>query len=307
MNILLTGAAGQLGCELLPLLNQRGSVTALDRCKPLQAVPNWVTQDLDDGGKLEILLNRLRPELIVNTAAYTAVDDAEQDPVTACDINAALPGRLARWAQRNDSRLIHYSTDYIFNGHADNPYREADGPDPLSVYGDSKLAGERAVEAAGCKHVILRTSWVYSSHGRNFVLSMLNLARRGLSLKVVDDQRGCPTWARNLALVTDAVIARWEVSGAATENGVFHYCDDRALSWYEFAHEIFQLAQASGMLKESPDIAPVPSSGFQQPAQRPHYSVLDTARIGEVFDISPAAFDVSLRTVIDEIREKELR
>ncbi|MCW8926792.1 MAG: dTDP-4-dehydrorhamnose reductase [Xanthomonadales bacterium] len=306
MNILLTGAAGQLGCELLPLLNQRGRVTPLDRSRPRWATSNWMTQDLDDGGKLEVLLNRLRPELIVNTAAYTAVDQAEQDPVTACDINAALPGRLAHWAQRNDSRLVHYSTDYIFNGQADRPYREADLPDPLSVYGDSKLAGERAVAATGCKHVILRTSWVYSSHGSNFVLSMLNLARRGLSLKVVDDQRGCPTWARNLALATDAVIARWQASGSAAENGVFHYCDDRPLSWYEFAHEIFGLAQSAGLLDGPPDIEPVPSSGFQQPAQRPHYSILDTSRIGEVFDISPAVFDESLRTVIDEIRKKEL-
>lgn len=306
MKILLTGAAGQLGCELLPLLNQRGDVTALDRCKPQRATANWVTQDLDDGGKLEILLNRLRPDLIVNTAAYTAVDAAEQDPVTACDINAALPGRLAHWAARNDSRLVHYSTDYIFSGQAGKPYSEADVPDPLSVYGDSKLAGERAVESAGCKHVILRTAWVYSSHGKNFVLSMLNLARRGLSLKVVDDQRGCPTWARNLALATDAVIARWQVSGSASENGVFHYCDDRALSWYEFAQEIFSLALEAGLLDEPPDISPVPSSGFQQPAKRPQFSVLDTTRIGEVFDIRPAAFDRSLRAVIDEVKNKEL-
>ncbi len=306
MNILLTGAAGQLGCELLPLLNKRGRVTALDRSPPLQPLPNWVTQDLDDGGKLEILLNRLRPELIVNTAAYTAVDQAEQDPVTACDINAGLPGRLARWAERNDARLIHYSTDYIFNGQADRPYLEADKPDPLSIYGDSKLAGERAVEAAGGKHVILRTSWVYSSHGKNFVLSMLNLARRGLSLKVVDDQRGCPTWARNLALATDAVIAKWQASGSDAESGVFHYCDNRALSWFEFAQAIFGLGLESGMLDEPPDISPVPSSGFQQPAQRPHWSVLDTTRINEVFGISPAVFEVSLQTVINEIRKKEL-
>lgn len=307
MKILLTGAAGQLGCELLPLLDQRGSVTALDRSAPQQAMPNWVTQDLDDGGKLETLLNHLRPDLIVNTAAYTAVDQAEQDPETACDINAALPGRLARWAQCNDARLIHYSTDYIFNGRSDTPYRETDAPEPLSVYGDSKLAGERAVEAAGCTHVILRTSWVYSSHGKNFVLSMLNLARRGLSLKVVDDQRGCPTWARNLALATDTIIAKWQGSGRdAGSSGVFHYCDNRSLSWYEFAREIFALALESGLLDEPPDISPVPSAGFQQPAKRPHFSVLDTTRISRAFGINPAVFDVSLRTVVNEIRTKEL-
>jgi len=306
MNILLTGAAGQLGTELLPLLNKRGRVTAMDRSTPLQPFPGWVTQDLSDGGKLEVVLNRLRPELIVNTAAYTAVDLAEEDPETACDINAALPGRLAHWVQRNDARLIHYSTDYIFNGQADRPYREVDIPDPLSIYGDSKLAGERAIETAGCKHVILRTSWVYSSHGKNFVLSMLNLARRGLSLKVVDDQKGCPTWARNLALATDAVIGKWQTAGQGGDDGVFHYCDNRALSWYGFASAIFALALEAGLLDKQPDISPVPSSGFQQPAQRPHWSVLDTSKIESGFDIKPSDFNLALQTVIEEIKTKDL-
>lgn len=304
MNILLTGAAGQLGTELLPLLSKRGRVTAMDRAKPLQPLPGWVTQDLGDGGKLEIVLNRLRPELIINTAAYTAVDQAEEDPETACEINAALPGRLARWAKCNDARLVHYSTDYIFNGQSEQPYREEDTPDPLSIYGDSKLAGERAIEAAGCKHVILRTSWVYSSHGKNFVLSMLNLARRGLSLKVVDDQRGCPTWAQNLALVTDAVIGQWQEGRQGDFGGVFHYCDNRALSWYDFARAIFALALESGLLEQQPDISPVPSSGFQQPAQRPHWSVLDTAKIEREFKIEAADFGRALQTVLDEIKNK---
>jgi dTDP-4-dehydrorhamnose reductase len=304
MNILLTGAAGQLGTELLPLLSKRGQVTAMGRAKPLQRFPDWVTQDLGDGGKLEVVLNRLRPELIINTAAYNAVDQAEEDPETACDINAALPGRLARWAKFNDARLVHYSTDYVFNGQAERPYREDDTPDPLSVYGDSKLAGERAVEAAGCKHVILRTSWVYSSHGKNFVRSMLNLARRGLSLKVVDDQRGCPTWARNLALVTDAVVGKWQSAGQDEIGGVFHYCDDRALSWYDFARAIFELALENGLLEQQPDISPVPSSGFQQPAQRPHWSVLDTAKIERELGIEAADFNLALQTVLDQIKSQ---
>lgn len=304
MNILLTGAAGQLGCELLPLLTSRGQVTALDRSTPLQPLPNWVTQDLSDGGKLEVLLNRLRPELIINTAAFTAVDQAEDDPVTACEINAELPGRLARWARVNDARMIHFSTDYIFNGRADRPYRENDTPDPLSVYGDSKLAGEHAVETSECKHAIVRTSWVYSSHGKNFVLSMLNLARRGVSLNVVNDQLGRPTWARNLALATDAVIEKWRTAGRDDERGVFHYCDDQALSWYEFAREIFSVALEIGLLETQPDISPVPSSGFQQPAARPLYSVLDTSEIGRVFGVGSAKFAPALRTVIKEIKDK---
>jgi dTDP-4-dehydrorhamnose reductase len=305
MNILLTGAAGQLGSELLPLLSARGEVTATDRVVKADAPPNWMALDVSDDGKLEVLLNRLRPALIVNTAAYTAVDQAEADPVTACDVNAELPGRLARWAKRNDTNLIHYSTDYVFNGRASRPYVESDRVDPLSVYGDSKLAGERAVEAAGCKHVILRTSWVYSSHGKNFVLSMLNLARKGLSLKVVNDQHGCPTWARNLALATNAVIQKWHTSGVGEHTGVYHYCDDLTLSWYDFAHTIFSLAVSAGLLDEEPDITPVPGSEFPQPASRPNWSVLDTSRIGEAFGISPASFYRSLQTVIDEVKTRD--
>lgn len=306
MNILLTGAAGQLGSELLPLLSSRGHVTATDRITPADSLKNWLALDIGDGGKLEILLNRLRPAVIVNTAAYTAVDQAESDPVTACDVNAELPGRLARWANRNDARLIHYSTDYIFNGRAVCPYTETDKPDPLNMYGDSKLAGERAIEVSGCKHIILRTSWVYSSHGKNFVLSMLNLARKGLSLKVVDDQQGCPTWARNLALATDAVIEGWQSSGIDGHSGVYHYCDDRTLSWYDFARTIFSLAVGSGLLDKEPDLTPVPGSEFPQPAVRPGWSVLDTSKIGAAFNIGPASFDQSLQAVIDEIKAREL-
>ncbi|MGD9265268.1 MAG: dTDP-4-dehydrorhamnose reductase [Lysobacterales bacterium] len=305
MNILLTGAAGQLGRELLPLLARQGNVVPLDRDAPPRPVTGWVSLDLMDGGALETLLNRTRPDLIVNTAAYTAVDQAESDPETACEINAALPGRLARWAQRNCAGLVHYSTDYIFNGEAVKPYIESDIPDPLSVYGDSKLAGERAIVAAGCRHVILRTSWVYSSHGKNFLLSMLNLARKGLSLKVVDDQRGCPTWARNLALATDAVVDKWLRTEQPGLDGTYHYRDSQALNWYEFARAIFSHALEAGLLPALPDIKPVPSSDFQQPATRPRFSVLDAGKINETFGIAPADFQKSLSAVIGEVSNLE--
>jgi len=305
MKILLTGAAGQLGTELLPLLTARGNVTATDRSRPASAVENWVELDISNGGRLEVLLNRLQPGLIVNTAAYTAVDQAETDPETAFELNATLPGRLARWAERNDAHLIHYSTDYIFNGEAGKPYRETDVPDPQNVYGDSKLAGERAIESTACKHAILRTSWVYSSHGKNFVLSMLDLARKGLSLKVINDQQGCPTWARNLAFASDVVIENWQAAGADNNSGVYHYCDDRALSWYDFARTIFSLAVRAGLLNSEPDLTPVPGSEFPQPAVRPKWSVLDSDRIAGVFNIHPASFTRSLQAVIDQIKTRE--
>lgn len=302
MNILLTGAAGQLGSELLPLLAARGSVTSTDRSRPASAAGKWLELDISNGSDLEVLLNRLQPGLIVNTAAYTAVDQAEGDVEAAFNVNAELPARLGLWAKRNDARLLHYSTDYIFDGKADRSYLETDTPNPQSVYGDSKLAGERALETAGCRYAILRTSWVYSSHGKNFVLSMLDLARRGLSLKVVDDQRGCPTWAGSLARASDAIIGAWQATESAGQYGIFHYCDDRNMSWYEFARMIFGLAVEAELLDAVPDLTPVPSSEFPQPAARPKWSVLDTGRIASVFNIRPASFEQSLKAVIDEIK-----
>ena len=304
MNILLTGAAGQLGSELIPLLSARGSLTVTDRNKPVSAVENWLELDISDSSKLEGFLDRLRPGLIVNAAAYTAVDQAEADVETAFNVNAELPLLLASWAKRNDSPLIHYSTDYVFDGTATRPYLETDLPNPQSVYGGSKLAGERALEESGCKHVTLRTSWVYSSHGKNFVLSMLDLARRGLSLKVVDDQQGCPTSARSLAVATDAVIAHWQNTGSDKDNGVFHYCDDRSLSWYDFAGLIFRYSVSAGLLDRVPELAPVPSSEFPQVAERPTWSVLDTGKIKRVFNIRPASFEDALRAVIDETKTR---
>ena len=302
MNILLTGAAGQLGTELIPLLTARGSLIVTDRNPPLQKVQNWRALELSDGAGVEKLLNETQPDLIVNAAAYTAVDQAEDEVDISFDVNAEFPGRLARWAKKNDSILMHYSTDYVFNGRASAPYLESDETDPQNVYGKSKLAGEQAIGQHGCRHTILRTSWVYSSHGKNFVLSMLNLARKGVSLEVVTDQKGCPTWAGSLARASDAVIQHW-LTGK--ESGVFHYCDDRALTWFEFANEIFKRAVKAGLLKRKPDMQPVTSAEFPQPATRPQWSVLDTSKINDVLNIQAASFTQSLQTVIDEVKTRD--
>jgi len=302
LNILLTGAAGQLGSELRPMLAARGQLTSTDRHKPASSEGDWVELDIGDFGRLESLLERVRPGLIVNTAAYTAVDRAETERQTAFDINAGLPSRLARWAGRNGAHLLHYSTDYVFDGTIERPYLETDTPHPQNVYGESKLAGEQAIEAVRCSHVTLRTSWVYSSHGKNFVLSMLDLARRGLSLKVVNDQRGCPTWARHLAQASIAVIEAWQAGGAGNLNGVYHYRDDTSLSWYGFAGAVFRHAFDAGLLDAMPSVAPVPSSEFPQPAKRPAWSVLDVDRIDKVFGVRAASFERALQTVINEIR-----
>ena len=304
MKTLLLGGSGQLGSELIPLLSARGHLSITDRCKPASAVNNWLELDISDGSKLEDLLNRLQPGLIVNAAAYTAVDQAEADEEAAFKINAELPSRLAAWANKNDARLMHYSTDYVFDGTQRTPYLEADRPNPQSVYGQSKLAGEQALAASGCRHITLRTSWVYSSHGKNFVLSMLELARKGLSLKIVNDQIGCPTSAKNLALASDAVIAGWKSKANDHDSGVYHFCDDRKLSWYDFASVIFSFAVKEGLLECNPDIAPIPSSEFPQAAERPKWSVLDASRFQKTFNIQPASFEQSLETVINEIKTR---
>ena len=304
MNILLTGAAGQLGSELLPMLSASGNLAATDRGKPAAATGSWLEFDISDWSRLEECLDQVRPGLIVNTAAYTAVDRAETDSKTAYDVNAELPARLAAWAKDHDARLLHYSTDYVFDGKAARPYLETDAVKPLSVYGSSKLAGERAIAEAGCDHVILRTSWIYSSHGKNFVLSMLDLARRGVSLKVVDDQRGCPTWAGNLARASVSVIEAWRPGATTGSGGVYHYCDDLAMSWNDFARKVFTLAVDAGLLDALPGLAAIPSSQFPQDAERPKWSVLDTGRIGRVFGVRPASFEHSLQAVIDEIKTR---
>ena len=248
MNILLTGAAGQLGKELIPRLSELGRLTLADR----DAVPGKAEAlqlDLGDLNRVEIMLNRQRPDVVVNAAAYTAVDLAEDHAQTAFRVNSDLPDCLARWCKRNDRLLIHYSTDYVFAGDSGRPYTEVDEAAPLGVYGESKLAGEQVITASGCRHFILRTSWVYSGHGNNFMLTMLRLALTRPNLTIVSDQEGCPTWARNLARVTRQVI---EQSASSREGGapagIYHYCDGDAVTWYEFAHAIFSEAVEVGLL-----------------------------------------------------------
>jgi len=305
MNILLTGAAGQLGQELLPRLQALGQVTQVDLTRAPGSAET-LQLDLGDLNRVEIMLNRVRPDIVVNAAAYTAVDLAEDNASTAFRINAELPGCLARWSERNGRFLLHYSTDYIFSGEARSPYREQDTPGPLGVYGDSKLAGEVAIAGSKCRHIILRTSWVYSGHGNNFVLTMLRLARERPSLSIVSDQVGCPTWARNLADVSQKVIER-VLSGntGSVPEGIFHYCDGNAVTWYEFADTIFNIAMQAGILQKMPEMKAVRTSEFPQKAKRPLYSVLDTSKIRGELGIEPVGLEHSLRACIKEMAENE--
>ncbi|MDZ4728982.1 MAG: dTDP-4-dehydrorhamnose reductase [Xanthomonadales bacterium] len=302
MNILLTGSSGQLGTELYSLLLPLGLVTLVDRSAGLH---DTIQQDLTDLHQFEILLNRLRPDLIVNTAAYTAVDQAEKDHETAFRLNAELPACIARWCKTNQRKLLHYSTDYVFDGVGQHAYRETDPTGPINVYGDSKLAGELAIKTSGCKHIILRTSWVYSTHGNNFLLTMLRLAKQRPELGVVSDQTGCPTWARNLARASLQVLQAVQndnglEDGWATHSGTYHYCDATITTWYDFARVIFAKAVELSILNSAPVLNAIASKDFPQLAIRPMYSVLDTQTVQDRFGVFPPGLDQSLSACLQD-------
>jgi len=302
MKILLAGASGQLGQELLPLLARFGEMTTVDLLVEPPLSPERIRMDLSDLNRVEILLNRMQPDLVFNAAAFTAVDRAEDDSVLAFRMNADLPGCMARWTERNGAMLFHYSTDYVFDGEKGEPYQENDETGPLNVYGESKLAGEWAIASSKCRHVILRTSWVYSGHGSNFVLSMLRLARERPSLNIVSDQTGCPTWARNLAQVSSDIIGQLLQHKSETgRDGMYHYCDSTVTSWYDFARLIFSTAGELGLLESQPETTAVNSSEFPQIAQRPIFSVLDTSAVRQTFDIRQGALNESLKLCLREL------
>lgn len=295
MKILLTGAAGQLGNELYPLLCKLGQVFATDVNPSASVAPDCVAADLSDPVRLERLLSDSDPGLIVNAAAYTAVDRAEEQPELCGRVNAQLPAALAEWAATHSRALFHYSTDYVFDGSAERPYRESDAPAPLNVYGETKLAGEQAIEQSGCDAVVIRTSWVYSSHGHNFLLSMLRLGRERPELRIVDDQLGCPTWARSLARATVACVDQ----GLPAPGGgcrLFHYSDRDAVTWHDFAAAIFEAATRAGLIEARPRLERIGTDEYPQAATRPRYSVLDTRAIRDELGFEPAA----LRGCLDE-------
>jgi dTDP-4-dehydrorhamnose reductase len=304
LKILLTGASGQLGNELYPLLSQRGDVVPVDVNTAGSNAPDCVQADLGDGPKLQSLLDENEPKLIVNAAAYTAVDRAEEEPDLAALVNETLPQRLAEWAQRHDSAVIHYSTDYVFDGSARRPYREDDSPAPLNVYGATKLGGENVLRASGCHSLTLRTSWVYSSHGHNFVLSMLRLAATHPMLRIVDDQVGCPTSARNLAQATLACLDRNLVFSSKGAR-LLHYSDASVVSWHGFAAEIFAIATRLGLVEQTPELEAIDTAAYPQAATRPRYSVLDTRALREATGFQPPSLAESLEYCLKEVAHHE--
>jgi len=293
--ILVTGANGQVGWELQRSLQPLGQVIALDRAQ----------LDLADPAAIRGAIREANPAIIVNAAAYTAVDKAETEAELAMRINGIAPGIMAEEAARAGALLVHYSTDYVFDGTRKTPYREGDAPNPASSYGRSKLAGEKAVRASGARHLVLRTSWVYSARGSNFVRTMLRLARERSELRVVNDQVGAPTWARSIADLTGRILEVYCGNPDRREEfgGLYHLTARGAVSWFEFAEAIFARAKAMNAQFKAPKLVPIPTSEYPLPARRPANSRLSTAKLAKAFGITPPRWDVALRECMQEIRE----
>jgi dTDP-4-dehydrorhamnose reductase len=291
MKILLTGVTGQVGHHLKPALKARGwEVIA----------PTRDTLDLADPDSIVRTVREVKPQLIINPAAYTAVDKAESEPGPAMAINGIAPGIFGEQAKRLGIPLIHYSTDYVFDGTkrgADGeltPYTEDDIPNPINVYGKTKLAGEQAIQASGCQHLILRTSWVYSMHGKNFLLTMLRLAKERDELKIVDDQWGQPTWAGWIAQATCETICN-NGSDNLKIQGLLNFVNAGATTWWGFAEEVFAQACQLGLIPRAPAVVRINSKEIISIAKRPENSILSQQKYWKIFSKNPPTRDVSLK------------
>ncbi len=282
MKILLFGANGQVGTELRRSLAPLGQVVATTRSGSLDGGSACERADFDQPDSLPSIIERIAPDIVVNAAAYTAVDRAEDDAEAAFRANAVAPREIAEACTARDALLVHYSTDYVFDGTATRPYREDDPTSPLGVYGASKLAGEQAIQASGTRHLIFRTAWVYAAHGRNFLLTMLRLARERDELRVVADQVGTPTSA---ALIADSTAAA--LAGNPGASGLWHLTATGSTSWHGFAEAIVQQGFSRGLIASQPRVVAIESSEFPTRAARPVYSVLDTGSLQRQFDIAP--------------------
>ena len=296
MRILLFGANGQVGTELRRSLAALGELIVATRGGKLDDGQACERADFDQPGSLAPLIGRIAPDVVVNAAAYTAVDRAESEPDAAFRANAEAPARIAEACFNRDALLLHYSTDYVFDGHGTRPYREDDPTAPLGVYGASKLAGEHAVRDSGARHLILRTAWVYAAHGRNFLRTMLRLAAERDELRVVADQTGSPTPAALIADVS-AKILQQTTSGS----GTWHLTASGDTSWCGFAEVLIAGAQARGLIVRRPRVTPIVTADYPTPAARPAYSVLDTSALRRDFALCLPSWQDGLGSVLDEI------
>lgn len=289
--ILLTGKNGQVGWELQRTLAPLGQVIALDSAE----------LDLADADAIRRKVREMQPHIIVNPAAYTAVDKAETEADLAMSINGIAPGIFAEEAKKLNALFVHYSTDYIFDGSKAGAYVEEDMPNPLGVYGKTKLAGEQAIRAVGGNNLILRTSWVYGARGKNFLLTMLRLARERSELRIVDDQIGAPTWCRSLGEITAQILAQLYAPGASKEelarvSGTYHLTSADSVSWHGFAAEILRLAS----IQPAPRLLPIPSRDYPTPAVRPMNSVLSNDKLARTFGLYAGSWQSNLELCMQE-------
>ena len=289
MKVLLTGAGGQLGTELQLKMPAAVRMTALDR----RAL------DVSDASAVAAAVESFKPDVAINAAGYTAVNRAESEPDRASAVNAAGAGNVAAAAAKVGARIIHVSTDYVFDGKASIPYAEAAAPNPVNEYGRSKLEGERRVAAAsGSAALIIRTSWVYSCHGRNFFTNMLQLLHGGSPVRMVADQVGTPTWAGSLA------AAIWSFAALPGASGIYHWTDAGVASWYDFCVAIGEECRQARLLEEAAAIVPIATSEFPSPARRPPYSVLDKQRAWTALGKPAPHWRASLRQMLREKRDR---
>ena len=289
MKILLLGKNGQVGWELCRTLAPVAEVVAVD----------FPEVNFTDTSALRGLVAATDPSVVVNAAAYTAVDKAESEPELCRQINAVAPGVLAEEAKQAGALMVHYSTDYIFDGTKKSPYIETDPPNPLGAYGRSKLEGDQAVKASGANHLIFRLCWVYGARGQNFMLTMQRLAREREQLRVVDDQFGCPTWSRMIAEAT--VLALKQVLAGADRsayNGEYHLAASGCTSWHGFAASIIQLMPEAE--RKCRQVEKITTPEYPLPAKRPAYSVLGCGKLQKTFGLQLPDWQVSLRLVLDK-------
>jgi dTDP-4-dehydrorhamnose reductase len=288
--ILVTGVNGQVGFELLRSLQGLGRVVACDRS----------TLDLSDLDRVREVVREIRPALIVNPAAYTAVDKAESDVDAAKRLNADVPRVFAEEAARLGSTLIHYSTDYVFDGTKDGSYVETDVTNPQNVYGLMKLEGEQAIAATGCAHLILRTSWVYGRRGKNFLLTMLKLGSERPELKIVADQIGAPTWSNSIAMLTAHIVSQGVAAGSQEwwheRSGIYHFSARGETSWHGFAEAIFALALGD----KAPRTLPIPASEYPVPAKRPANSRMSSEKLANTFGLHMPQWQDALRLCLGD-------
>lgn len=304
MKILLLGANGQLGRALQDALAPLGEVVVATRDARLSDGSRCLRADLADAASLASALNAAQADVVVNAAAWTAVDRAEDEPVRVDRINHRAVGEIGTWAASHAALVVHYSTDYVFDGLSTRPYREDDPTAPLGVYGRSKLAGEDALRTSGAAHLILRTSWVYAAQGHNFLHTMLRAARGRDELRVVSDQIGAPTPARWISASSATAIRLWRDAAAISRShheGTYNVVASGQCSWFEFASAIMLGAQARELIARTPTVIPITTNEFPTRARRPAYSVLDCTRFHRTFGMELPDWRVGLDAVLAEI------